>query len=142
VSGSARGLLAACGGLSAFVLSGALTLAQGNDIVVPIHERHGSGVRGQVTVHPQGHSTVVRVNMFAGPAALRPKLSLEGGNDCLDSRAAATRPIPLNPISTGQVSRTFVSIPIESFRKSNFVVDVRDATNRQRYVEGCAQLGR
>jgi hypothetical protein len=112
------------------------------DVVVPIQARHGSGVAGTVTLHPDGHRTMINVNMFSGPAHLRPKLVLLNGRDCTEARLASTKPIPLNPVNTGQVSRTFVEMPIESFGKSNYVVAVRDATTRQQALEGCAQLGR
>lgn len=111
------------------------------DIVVPLQERHGSGVAGTVTLHPQGNKTMIDVTMFSGPPHLRPKLTLRGGGDCTDARLASTQPIPLNPINTGHVSRTFVQMPIAAFSKSSFVVDVRDATTRQQALEGCAQLG-
>lgn len=116
--------------------------AHTGDIVVPLQERHGSGVAGTVTLHPQGNKTMINVTMFSGPPHLRPTLTLRGGGDCTDARLASTRPIPLNPVNTGQVSRTFIEMPIESFNKSNFVIDVRDATTRQQALEGCARLGR
>jgi hypothetical protein len=112
------------------------------DVVVPLEQRHASGVKGNVTLHPQGSGTVIKVNMFSGPPALRPVLTIGNGDNCPDVEAASARPIRLKPINTGQTSRTFVAIPFDSFRKSNFVLDVRDATTRAQALEACARLAR
>ncbi len=111
-----------------------------SDIVVPLQERNASGVSGTVTLHPQGNQTMINVSMFAGPQNLRPTLELRPGADCNGASLASTRPIILNPINTGQVSQTFVSVPIESFQKNNFIVAVRDSTTRQQALQACAQL--
>jgi hypothetical protein len=109
------------------------------DITVPLQERHGSGIHGTVTLHPQGKKTMVDVSMFSGPKHLRPALELYNGQDCVGTRP--NKAIPLNPINTGQVSRTFVDIPFSAFRSRDFVVDVRDATQRAQASEACARVG-
>lgn len=130
----------ALGLFGALVFSASIAAAQ-QDVVVPIHQTNRSGVRGEVRLHAQGHGTMVRVNMFGGPEHLRPKLTLEHGQTCTNAVVAGAHPMPLNPVSSGQVSRTFVAVPLQSLTSSNFVVAVRDATTRQQFAEGCAQLG-
>ena len=110
-------------------------------IRVPLQERHGSGVRGTVTLSPQGPKTIVHVYVFSLPP-FHPDLSLRSGSDCMDARSAATRMIPLSPVSTGQVSQTIVSIPLSSFSTSHFVVDLRDATSRAQFAQACARFSR
>jgi hypothetical protein len=111
------------------------------DVVMPLEERNHSGVHGNVTLHPQGNQTWINVSMFSGPEHLRPKLELHPGADC-NGAAMSSRPIVLNPINTGQTSKTFVSVPLESFKGKDFVVAVRDSTTRQQAVEACAHLRR
>lgn len=108
---------------------------------MPLQARHGSGMSGTVTIQPQGPAkTVISVNMFNSPS-LRPVLTLHSGADCVDSAAASVRPIPLNPVSSGGISKTIVSIPFRSLSSSRYVVDVRDATERSRFVQACARIG-
>jgi hypothetical protein len=126
----------------ALAFSASIAAAQQHDVIVPIHQTNHSGVHGEVRLHAQGHGTMVRVNMFGGPEHLRPKLTLEHGRTCSNAVVAGMHPMPLNPVSSGQVSRTFVSIPLQSLSSSDFVVAVRDSTTRQQFAEGCAQLGR
>ncbi|HXP92643.1 MAG TPA: hypothetical protein VN905_04175 [Candidatus Binatia bacterium] len=111
-----------------------------SDIVVPLQQRNASGVSGTVTLHSQGNQTMINVSMFSGPQNLRPKLELRPGADCNGPTMASTRPIILNPVNTGQVSQTFVSVPIESFKNNNFIVAVRDSTTQQQVLQACAQL--
>jgi hypothetical protein len=110
-------------------------------VTVPIEPQHGSGVRGTVTLSPQGNQTVVHVTMASGPV-LRPTLSLQSGSDCIDSPSSAGQRMPLNPLGSGMVSRTIVAIPIGAFTSRHFVLNVRDATSRQQFSEACARLGR
>lgn len=131
----------AFGLLGALVFSASTAAAQQQqDVVVPIHDANHSGVHGEVRLHAQGKGTMVRVNMFGGPEHLRPKLTLESGTTCSSSIVAGTHPMPLNPVSNGQVSRTFISVPLQSLTSSDFVVAVRDSTTRQQFIEGCAPL--
>ncbi len=115
-------------------------LGTGPTVSVPLEARHESGVHGTVTLSPQGNSTIVHVTM-SPPRAGRAIVTLRSGSDCQDAVAASSS-IPLAPVLSGQPSRTIVAIPIASFKKSNFVVDVRDMTTREQFVQACAHLGR
>jgi hypothetical protein len=114
--------------------------ATGRSMTVPLEERNGSRVHGTVTLTAQGPKTIVHV-YATNFAALRSSLSLAVGTNCQDAPGGAVAPIPLNPISAGQVSHTIVAIPIESFKNKNFAVSVRDATTRQQLLAACARIG-
>lgn len=107
---------------------------------VPLEARNGSAITGSVTLSPQGSGTLIEVSIFALPA-FQPNLTLYSGTDCLESATAASRPIPLNPVSSGQTSQTIVAIPLTAFKSQHFVLDVRDATSREQVARACARLG-
>ncbi|HEY0798895.1 MAG TPA: hypothetical protein VGD50_07070, partial [Candidatus Baltobacteraceae bacterium] len=105
-------------------------------ITIPLEERHQSGVRGTVTLSPDGERTIVHVHVFGAPV-FHPSLSLRSGPDCLDTMGAATR---LSPPNSRQVSQTLIFVPMSALKKSHFVVDVRDASARKQFAEACAHL--
>lgn len=109
-------------------------------VTVPLEERNASGISGTVTLSPQGNATMIHVTLFSAPSFL-PALSLHSGFDCMDAPGSASRPIRLNPVSSGGVSQTIVAIPIGAFHSSHFVLDVRDATEQERFAQACARIG-
>lgn len=83
---------------------------------------------------------MVSVSVSNAPTTPR-SVTIHSGKDCQDPLVSSAGAIPLQPLSGGQVSRTIVSVPIQSFKSSNFVVAVRDATARQQALEACARMG-
>lgn len=98
-----------------------------------------SKARGTVKVEPHGNQTLVRVTLFNSDY-LKAPLTLHEGSDCGDAALGGVHPIPLNPVGTGQSSQTLISVPLENLRSQNFVIDLRNATQRSQFVEGCARL--
>lgn len=115
--------------------------ATGGSLTFPLVERNNSGVKGTVTLSPQGSNTMIDVTMFSRPS-LASSLSLRSGADCADVPGSAAERVRLNPVSSGSASHTIVAIPLSAFTRSKFVVDVRDATAREQASEACALIGR
>lgn len=109
------------------------------DVVVPLEARDRSRVRGSVTLHPSGKATTIEVTMFNDRALIKPNVLLYAGTDCVASQPAAIR-YRLNPVNSGQTSRTVVELPIEKI-ETHYVIDVRDATQRAAAADACARIG-
>jgi hypothetical protein len=110
---------------------------------ITFETRNGSGVSGTVGLYTIGRSRtriVVRL-----PAAGKYRLTLYPGSDCIDNRAATLADVALTPTnfntSRASISSTIVTLPIEKVR-SNYVIDVRDASNRAALAAACARLNR
>jgi hypothetical protein len=108
---------------------------------INLEARNGSGVTGSVGLYQIGRTRtriVVRL-----PASGKYRLVLHPGSDCSSNRTAALADVALAPtnfsMSRASMSSTIVSLPLEKVR-SNYVVDVRDATNRAALSAACAKL--
>ena len=77
------------------------------------------------------------------PATGKYRLTLYPGSDCIDNRTATLADVALTPAnfstSRASISSTIVTMPIEKVR-SNYVVDVRDATSEAGVATACAHL--
>jgi hypothetical protein len=107
------------------------------DYTVPMKELQGSGESGNVTLHPQGMSTLVRVYVF-GSHRHKHRFNLRSGSDCVN--AGATNAVPLKPAVPGEASETLVSVPIENFSSKSYVIDMENATNERQFPEACAKI--
>jgi hypothetical protein len=110
---------------------------------ITFEARNGSGISGTVGLQTIGRSrTRISVRL---PAGGKYRVTLYPGSDCIDNRTATQADIALMPTNfntTGaSSSSTIVSVPLQKL-SSNYVVDVRDATNRTRVAEACAHLNR
>ena len=110
---------------------------------VTLEARNGSSVTGDVSIYVIGRSKtriVVRI-----PTTGKYRLFLHPGSDCSNNREAASADVALAPTNFNQsrasMSSTIVSLPLEKVR-SNYVVDVRDATSAASLAEACAKLNR
>ena len=110
---------------------------------VTLETRNGSGVSGDVSMYVIGRTKtriVVRI-----PTTGKYRLTLHPGSDCSNNREAAAADVALAPTNFNQsrasMSSTIVSMPIEKVR-SNYVVDVRDATSAASLAEACGKLSR
>jgi hypothetical protein len=110
---------------------------------ITFETRNGSGVRGSVGLYVIGRSRTRIVVQL--PTTGKYRLTLYPGSDCADNRAATLADVALTPTnfntSRASVSSTIVALPIEKVR-SNYVIDVRDATNRAAVAAACARLNR
>lgn len=98
---------------------------------------HLSGLRGSVSVTPQGAGSMVHVDL-SGQAVSSESLTLMKGSECQDVVRRSATVAPLKPI-TGHVSNTLVAIPFSAFSSGKFVIDVR-STARAQQVAACARL--
>jgi hypothetical protein len=110
---------------------------------ITFETRNGSGVSGTVGLYTIGRSrTRILVQL---PTTGKYRLMLYPGSDCIDNRTATLADVALTPANfnttRASVSSTIVSLPIEKVR-SNYVIDVRDATNRAAVSAACAHLNR
>jgi hypothetical protein len=110
---------------------------------ITFETRNGSGVSGSVGLFTIGRShtrIVVRL-----PNSGKYRLTLYPGSDCIDNRTATQADVALTPTNfnttRASMSSTIVALPIERVR-SNYVIDVRDATNRSAAAAACARLNR
>jgi hypothetical protein len=108
---------------------------------INLETRNGSGVTGSVGLYQIGRARtriVVRL-----PASGKYRLTLYPGSDCSNNRTATLADVALTPtnftMSRASMSSTIVSLPIEKVR-SDYVVDVRDATDRAALSAACAKL--
>lgn len=108
---------------------------------VPSKQRHAAKNAMKVTLTPRGTKTLVGVQFLQRPTMQRMHMSLHNGKDCHDAGGSSSRDVALNPIGTGQISRTLVAIPFKAFSDGHYMVDVRDATSRAQAVEACARVG-
>jgi hypothetical protein len=104
---------------------------------------NGSGLSGTVGLYTIGRSrTRILVRL---PAGGKYRVTLYPGSDCVNNRTATASDVALMPtnFNTTRASSasTIISLPLEQVR-SNYVVDVRDATNRSSLAQACAHLNR
>jgi hypothetical protein len=108
---------------------------------ISLEPRNGSGVTGNVALYTIGHSRTRVVVTF--PTAVKYKLTLYPGSNCVDNRTATASDVALTPMnfntSRASMSQTIVSLPLEKVR-SNYVLDVRDATSNAAVATACAHL--
>jgi hypothetical protein len=111
---------------------------------VLLESRHGSNMNGTVALYQIGRTrtrVVVRIPQGGNYA-----LSLYPGSDCADNIEQVRSAIALAPINTAAAnapeSQTIVELPIEKLQSDNYVVDVRNATNRQALAQACARITR
>lgn len=116
---------------------------EAQQVTYALQERHHSGMNGTVTLKPVGNKTQVTV-MMTSPTHTPPKLTLHSGSDCNDNRSAVASDIALAPMNSAGAlapnSQTLVNIPIGQLKEHNYVVDVRDATQRSQLAEACASM--
>ena len=106
------------------------------DYTVPMSTLEGSGTSGKVTLHPEGLRTLVTVTAYGPPKHLH-DFHLHAARDC---DVAGASSIPLRPAMSGQPSQTLISLPLNNILSKNYVIDARDATERQQFKEACARL--
>ncbi|HYZ15958.1 MAG TPA: hypothetical protein VE591_06135 [Candidatus Acidoferrum sp.] len=115
---------------------------QAKQFIYTLEQRHGSGIAGTVMLKPVGNKTQVTV-MMSSPMHGNPTLTLHSGTDCIDNRGATAADIALAPMNAAAEnaphSQTIINLPIEQVRR-NYVVDVRNATERARLAQACARL--
>jgi hypothetical protein len=115
------------------------------NVLVRIEQRHGSGISGTVTLRPMGNRTAVLVALRSNVPA-KPVVTLHRGSDCQDGAYATQADIALAPMNSAganaPISETIVNLPIEKIRGSDYVVDVRNATQRAEFAQACARLRR
>jgi hypothetical protein len=113
--------------------------------IYALEQRHGSGMAGTVTLKQIGNKTQVTV-MMTSPRRTNSTITLHSGTDCIDNRTATAADIALAPMNaTGAnapISQTLIALPIEKLKGRNYVVDVRNATERARLARACARLNR
>jgi hypothetical protein len=110
---------------------------------ISLEPRNGSGVTGNVALYTIGHS---RTRVFVTlPTTGKYRVTLYPGSDCIDNRMASASDVALTPTkfntSRASMSQTIISLPLEKVR-SNYVVDVRDATSEAGAATACAHLNR
>jgi hypothetical protein len=92
-----------------------------------------------------GNRTAVLVSLHSNVPA-KPVVTLHRGADCQDGPYATQADIALAPMnaaaSNAPISQTIVNLPIEKIRGSDYVVDVRNATQRAGFAQACARLRR
>jgi hypothetical protein len=113
------------------------------EITMKLEARNGSGLSGNVQLYKIGRTStriVVRV-----PKNGKYRATLYPGTDCIDNRSATQSDVALAPTnfntSSASMSSTIVALPIEKVQ-SNYVVDVRKATERAALTEACAHSTR
>jgi len=110
---------------------------------VLLEARNGSKVSGTVSLQTIGR-TRTRVTVRI-PDGGNYALMLHPGTDCSDN-AVMARSIALAPLNSAAPnapeSQTIVELPIEKLQSENYVVEVRDATNRDAVAQACAKLKR
>lgn len=110
---------------------------------ITFEARNGSGVSGTVGLYTIGRSRTRILVQLPNPGKYR--LTLYPGSDCIDNRTATLADVALTPTnvntSRASMSSTIVALPIEKVR-SNYVIDVRDASNRSALAAACARLNR
>lgn len=106
---------------------------------ITFHLRDGGN--GSLTLTRIGR-TRTRIVLHVPPGSSTSTARIFRGRDCNDQRHLADSLIALRPInaSGAQVSQTIVSVPLERFT-SDYVVDLRKASERQQIAEACAHLG-
>jgi hypothetical protein len=113
--------------------------------IYALEQRHGSGLAGSVMLKPVGNKTQVTV-MMTSPMRGNPTLTLHPGTDCIDNRGASAADVALAPMNAAAAnaprSQTLINLPIEQLKGRNYVIDIRNATERQRVAEACARLNR
>ncbi|MGD0051060.1 MAG: hypothetical protein ABSD03_04460 [Vulcanimicrobiaceae bacterium] len=116
--------------------------AHAQAVNVTLIARNGSGTGGSVSLIPIG-STRTRI-VVRIPKGGTHRLALYRSADCYDSVTRARILVALTPLNNAgvnaPVSETIVNLPITQLQTQNYVVDVRNATNRQTFAEACAHL--
>jgi glucose/arabinose dehydrogenase len=116
--------------------------AHAQAVNVTLIARGGSGTAGSVVLIPIG-STRTRIVVRIPKGGLH-RLALYQSADCYDSITRARTLVALTPLNNAGVnaptSETIVNLPITQLQTQNYVVDVRNATNRQTFAEACAHL--
>lgn len=101
------------------------------------------GGKGSVTLTRIGR-TRTRIVLRVPASTSSRTARIFRGRDCNDQRHLADSLIALAPLNAAgagaPVSRTIVSIPIERLT-SDYVVDLRNSTQRSQISEACAHLG-
>jgi hypothetical protein len=119
--------------------------AHAKAFIYSLEQRHGSGMAGSVVLKPVGNKTQVTV-MMSSPMRGNPAISLHPGTDCVDNRNATAADVALAPMNAAganaPTSQTLINLPIEQLKNRNYVVDVRNATERARVAQACARLNR
>ncbi|HTJ26733.1 MAG TPA: hypothetical protein VMA36_11290 [Candidatus Limnocylindria bacterium] len=107
-----------------------------------IEERHHSGMGGTVELRPVGNQTEVLVSLRSATQQ-KEAITLHKGSDCQDGRFATQADVALAPMNSAGVnapqSRTLINLPIQKV-SSDYVVDVRNATQSAQFAEACAHL--
>jgi hypothetical protein len=110
-----------------------------------IEQRHHSGMSGTVQLHSMGvNRTEVLVSLHS-MVREKPMVTLHRGSDCQDGRFATQADVVLAPMNAtsenAQQSRAVINLPIQKV-SSDYVIDVRNATQSAQFAEACARLRR
>jgi hypothetical protein len=109
-----------------------------------IEERHHSGMSGTVELRPIGNKTEVLVSLHS-TVPQKEAITLHHGSDCQDGANATAADLVLAPMnsagSNAPPSRTLINLPIQKV-SSDYVVDVRNSTQRAQFADACARLRR
>ena len=118
-----------------------LATQKARQVTFQIRHPNGTTGTGTVTLQQIGR-TRTRITLRIPPAPDNYRANLYPGSECSDQRnlAAQLALAPLNSAgANASVSRTVVQIPIERL-SSNYVVDIRKASQRAAVTEACAHI--
>lgn len=120
----------------------AAALATKKAQAVTLTDVYGHGAMGTVQLEQIGR-TRTRVVLTVPGGTARGPLELRRGTDCNANRnAAAVSAIHLNPVNSSRVSETIVDVPLDALQSGDYLVAVRNATQRAQFLAACARLGR
>lgn len=109
---------------------------------VTLTDAYGHGAMGTLRLQRIGR-TRTRVVLQVPGGTAPGRIELRRGTDCNANRnAAASSSIALNRVNDAHVSETIVDVPLDQLQSGNYLVAVRNATQRQQFYQACARLAR